>query len=490
MHESSTQYKKNSKEKTDLFFKITNDYVSKFCRISSFTKNSLILIFYHELAYFYTTTIARNEILKYRQRKKNASTIKLTEFMDEEIRFGWRNGKSLFEKINKKEKINLKRRILSFIFSLGLKSSNSKKLYIGDLSINNLSIFIRAYLKGYKTRYLENNRVYIDRTDQQIKLFYEYINTIHKQIHIEYDKKKLENDIEYSFSSILTNDITKTPKYSKKDIIIIGSPGKFYNRIASVNAYASGAKVIGVLHADESGSNSLRSWQFDDRSFSHSLIGYGEYGNYYKYKNEIFLSIDKIKQTYIESDSDVVARIYNSNKKIKTLDSNLQQKGLYISLRINENSFLNPEDILDQRDYVEWQKYLLKNNNKLEIKIHPKQKKDFIKYENKKIYGNLIECINDYDYFVLDYAGSTTFSQIAATNKPIIYYDIGLSNFTELGLKYIKNRVIYCKVDINNNYIGFKNYIACDEQKVNFFSEHFSLSKERKSRIDALFSII
>lgn len=490
MSQSLIKYKKNSKDKIDLFFKITNDYLIKCSKISTFKKNNLILIFYHELVYFYITTIARNEILKYRKNKKYVSKKELTEFMDDEIRFGYRNKESLFKKIEHREKISLKRQILSIFFSFSFKRSRSRKLYIGDVSINNISIFLRAFIKGYKIQYLKHNQVYIDKIDDQIHLFREYINTIHERISIEYDKEQLEYDIEDTFNSILTNDITEVPNYSKKDVIIIGSPGKFYNRIASINAYLNGAGVIGVLHADESGSNSLRSWQFDDRSFSHSLIGYGAYGNYDKNKDNNFFSIDRLTQNYVESDSTFVAKTYCKKEQIKKLNSSIQKKGLYISFRINKNSFLNYEDIIDLRDYIDWQKFLLKNYMNLELKMHPKQKLDAIDYQNKKIYGNLIDHINAYDFFVVDHVGSTTFSQIASTNKPIIYYNIGLCSFTELGLKYIKNRTISCDVDLNNNYKGFKKYTFNNSKKTNEFSEMFSLSTSRKSRIDALFSII
>ena len=37
--------------------------------------------------------------------------------MDDEVRFGWRNGNNLFDLIKNNKKISMKRRLLSFIFS-------------------------------------------------------------------------------------------------------------------------------------------------------------------------------------------------------------------------------------------------------------------------------------------------------------------------------------------------------------------------------------
>ena len=488
MIDNSVQYKKNTIDKSNLLTKIINDYLSKCNEISIIDKNNIIILFYHELIYFYTTTIARNEILRYRKNKKTLSEEKLFEFMDNKIRFGWRNENNLFNQIKNKKKINFKRRLLSFIFSINFFKFRSKCLYIGDLSINNLSIFFKALIRGYKIKYIKNDQVYLDNTNLQIKLFYELIEKLDQIIDLDYDKKELKCDIQSSLNSIIVDDINKITKYKKDDVIIIGSPGKFNNRIASINGYALGAKVIGVLHSDESGSACLPSWQYDDRSLSHSLIGYGPNGNYYKNKDEIFLSIDGLKQNYIESDSDFVSSVYKG-ETISTLNSSNNKKGLYISYRIRNIALINSADVIDLKDYIEWQHFLLDNKSNIEIKIHPKQKKN-IEYKSNKIYGNLIDCINEYDFFVLDYLGSTAFAQIAATNKPIIYYNIGLCNYTKVGLDSIKNRVIVCNVDLHNNYAGFLDYSIENTKKMNTFSKSFSLSTKKTSRIDALFSIL
>lgn len=484
-----TEYRKNSIQKINLAEEIIYEYFLECEKLSNLEKNNIILLFYHELIYFYTTTIARNEILRYRKNKKKLSKEKLFEFMNNEIRFGWRNENNLFNQIKNKEKISFKRRLLSIIFSINFFKLKNKHLYIGDLSINNLSIIFRAFIRGYKIKYIKHDRVYIDNLNSQSKLFFRLIDKIDQKIDLDYDKKKLKCDIQSSLKSILIDDINKITKYKKCDIIIIGSPAKFNNRIASINGYALGTNVIGVLHSDESGSNSLPSWQFDDRSLSHSLIGYGPGGNYYKNKEEIFLSIDKLNQNYIESDSEFVSNNYKT-ETINTLNDTNNKKGLYISLQINNISLINSDDIIDLKDYVEWQNFLLDNKSNIEIKIHPKQKKDNIKYKANKIYGNLIDCIDEYDFFVLDYLGSTAFAQIAATNKPIIYYNIGLCNYTKAGLTSIKNRVIWCNVDIYNNYEGFFEHSIDNTKKTNSFSKSFSLSTKKISRIDALFNTI
>ena len=94
-------------------------------------------------------------------------------------------------------------------------------------------------------------------------------------------------------------------------------------------------------------------------------------------------------------------------------------------------------------------KYLINSFPTIHFKEHPKQ---IIKYqiENCKILVWNLGYINDYDFFVTDSALSTAFANIAAINKTIIYFDIGLENISEEAGKSIYKRVIWIDVDLHN----------------------------------------
>ncbi|MDA9651504.1 hypothetical protein N9T16_02345 [Pelagibacteraceae bacterium] len=482
------EYRKNSIQKINLVEEIIYEYFLKCDELSNIKKNNIILLFYHELFHFYATTITRNEILKYRKKKNNITKYKLLEFMDNYIRFGWRDEKNLFDNIRNKRKISYKRRLISFIFSISFFRFKGKHLYIGDLSLNNYNIISKAFLKGYCIKYIIHEKVFLDKAKEQVNLLFELIAKIDEKVKINYDKNKLNEDVNYSVESIITEDIKEITKYKKNDVLIIGTPAKFYNRIASINSYCLGANVIGVLHGEESGSVSAPAWRFDDRSCSHSLIGYGSGGSYQKNQDINFLSLDNIHQDYIESDCESLKYHY-INKSIETLNTSTPKKGLYISWRLNNTSVINPYDIMDIQDYIEWQNFLLDKYPEVSIKVHPKQK-NIINYKNNKVFGNLIDQIKSYDFFIFDYVSSTAFAQIAATNKPIIYYNLGLSKFTNDGISHLKERVIWCDVNICNNNDGFELFSENKEKKINMFTKFFSLSNSKKSRIDALFDTI
>ena len=408
--------------------------------------------------------------------------------MDDEVRFGWRNGNNLFDLIKNNKKISMKRRLLSFIFSKKYFWFKDTKIYIGDVSINNFSIIVRSFLRGYRIAYISNDQVYLNKAKKQKELIFELIDKINSNININFDCEQLKKDVQYSIRCIISENYQNVKKYNKNDFIIIGSPGKFYNRIASINGYYFGSKIIGVLHGEESGSVSSLPWKFDDRSLSQFIIGYGPNGNFKKNRDTNFLSLDKLNQKYIESDSEYVSKIFN-NSPIKSLNIKNANKGLYVSWRLNNISVLNSYDIMDPLDYIKWQNFLLKKYPEVAIKVHPKQR-NIINYKNKKVFGNLIDYIDDYDFFIFDYASSSAFSQVAATNKPIIYYNLGLSNYTNDGLSYLRKRVIWCDINVYRNYKGFLVFNKNNDKKDNSFTKSFSLASKKTSRIDALFNTI
>ena len=65
--------------------------------------------------------------------------------MDDEVRFGWRNGNNLFDLIKNNKKISMKRRLLSFIFSKKYFWFKDTKIYIGDVSINNFQLLLDRF---------------------------------------------------------------------------------------------------------------------------------------------------------------------------------------------------------------------------------------------------------------------------------------------------------------------------------------------------------
>ena len=142
-------------------------------------------------------------------------------------------------------------------------------------------------------------------------------------------------------------------------------------------------------------------------------------------------------------------------------------------------------------DYVDWQKFLFKKINKLTYKRHPKQLLNF-KFENINFENGALEKIyQNYDYIIFDYLNSLAFNQIVQTQLPIIYFNIGLAQFSKLGQKYLKKRCFTINVNIFENYRGFnKIFTTKFVKKNNMFSTLFCGSKESSNQTDILLKLV
>lgn len=143
---------------------------------------------------------------------------------------------------------------------------------------------------------------------------------------------------------------------------------------------------------------------------------------------------------------------------------------------------------------MKWQKFLLDNFQKVYVKKHPKQRlnDDFDNPVDSRVNLGMIVKDNDYDYFIIDNVTSTAFNLIAATNKPIIYFNIETPVLTELAEISIKERVLWVDIDIFSNYKGFEHYknYKISNNFINNYTEMFSLSHNQISRVNALFSAL
>ena len=89
------------------------------------------------------------------------------------------------------------------------------------------------------------------------------------------------------------------------------------------------------------------------------------------------------------------------------------------------------------------------------------------------------EVMGDFDVLVFDYF-SSAFSIGAATNKPIVYLDLGLRNFTPAGLDAIKKRCVYVQASPLDVEASVQQALASSRKVcVNDYSPTFSLADSR-----------
>jgi len=468
-----------SKNKIEEIISVTQHYYSQ-CEKVSGINNNLIGLYFHEIVRFYSTSFLSLEISKYRNGDN--------KFLEDKVRFGYRDGVSIY---SSNLDVGYKRRLVLLLSRLPIFNKRPI-LHLGDVSVDNLKIIMRAYLKGYKVKYISNgNKVYIDKFSLQNEILRKLIDDLCVRCNVELNGQ-LVKDVGDALN--IVSEYSELCEFKNKDVLLIGSPAKVANRKASSNAFYCGINVIGVLHSDESGSVNLPSWIYDDRSNCTHLVGYGPAGSYLSLSNEnSLLSLSERNYTYIQSDSEACRKIYDKNKCISELFNyqNIhEQRGLYVSSRIRDVSAINPYPLIDPLDYIKWQEYLLAKFPEVSIKTHPKQNYK-VSYYNKVIKEeNLMEVVDSciYDFFIIDNVASTAFPLIAATNVPVIYFNIEMPYLTEEAEQIIRKRVLWVDIDIFADYDGFESYMSMKvlNKFVNYYTPQFSLSDKPISRVSVI----
>ena len=119
-------------------------------------KNNIILLFYHEIMHYFSTIIARKNILLNRQKKNFFLKKNKFIFIDDTIRFGWRKNKYLYSDSEINSKLNLKRKSINYLFKLlQFFRPRSKFIYLGDVSINNRLFIYKSILSGFLIQYVK-----------------------------------------------------------------------------------------------------------------------------------------------------------------------------------------------------------------------------------------------------------------------------------------------------------------------------------------------
>jgi hypothetical protein len=280
------------------------------------------------------------------------------------------------------------------------------------------------------------------------------------------------------------NEITsKHDEINSYDLLITGSPVKIPIRAEAAYALSKNIPTICVDHGNETGTADHPSWGYDEQSYSSHFIGYGRAGVKAVNDGDYLKSLYNNNPKYIESNCSFIKNTY-ANSSVMELNNEISKlKIAYIPTKLMGSKRLGPFLSISDEDYLKWQRYLFNSFNNLEYKAHPKQN-IIVNIENIKIVRDPIEdCIDNYECFFTDNVLSTAFANIAATNKPIIYFNIGFGNLTITAETAIRERVIWIDIDINNPDNLMERIQKQKSKKcTNNYTELFCLSDRSDSR--------
>lgn len=420
--------------------------------------HNLIKIFYHELIVY-----ASNFYIIKKSPFKNNSP----------VRFPFLNSNY----VNNTKKIKIKKIEKKINFLNYLKIGIGKKLFMTNLlSLSKIEKILFA--TKYKVHFISNTKISLPNIEEQILDLNILLKKIMKFLNIK------NNNFSHNFVKYIMRFISKKKDYqsfkTKNSVLIVGTNMNINNRLVSANFLQEKTnKVISINHANYPFyiyNEPIRQIEY---SFCTDYISFGNYDFSKKLKKSVFnlpkfhfISSSQLENIYIR-------------KKINKINFFKNPKYLYVSNQFNTNHRYGPFRDMDDEIYYNFQKNLLSTFKNIDIKNHPK---NFINYfKTKPILSrkNFNQILHRYDVYIFDYF-STAFSTAIATNKPIIYFDIGLRNLEKNVLNLIKKRVHYFKINLDKSFSEQieKSLLSIKKNnniKKNLFTQKYSLNNKNKN---------
>lgn len=438
-------YINNQNRHTNILYSDLKNEYNNSLKIYKNEVNILGIYFFDILKILTLFYLKNDEILTNTYIKNDLITKKL-------IRFPYLGYKDILEGIDIKNKkfgkqISTSRNIFKSILN---KYSYIKKKFISS-SVKRISLISPRLENNLLLSNIDNFHFISIPEKINIPFLNDQINTLKKSLKYLINK----NLNRYNYSETLIPLIEEHIKANchegynnfsiDGDYFVYNSGVELQNRFISSFAKFKNIPNFQIAHGESFGVYNEPVWSKYGDSFNADIIlGYGKI-----FKNKKNLQSHNIKQDidYFSSNAPGVLKHYNkSTNKIKDFkDLNIYYFPTTLSgLSYRYGPFRDTSDFI----YLKWQLKLIELfGENLKFKMHPKEKYDFLYTVNQSqlINSTFDNIMSSIDIFVFDYIG-TAFNIACSSNKPIIYFDLGIRSINNEALKKIKERVIYFNI--------------------------------------------
>jgi len=351
------------------------------------------------------------------------------------------------------------RKSLSF-FSGTLKPFGKGSIGILPNVLWNKNLLLGLIRNGYHLKFLDVFKVGVDHLGLQLKIVSETIAKIFIDLSI---KNTPEPVIELIKKHILVRVIESEDIKIDCDVIITGGMGELWNCCYGAIARVLNRPIINIVHG--AGDQLLFDEPFfgyGDRTNSSILFGFGP-KPLKGVKDDKYLKSLYGQPEYITSNSNFIKRIYNNNN-ILPIKNHAKMKWMYVPDSLMHHKRYGPfSGNIPSKLYLQWQTTLMSNFDSILYKRHPKGHSIFRELSNNDlknlilphsrdipfITDNFYDIYDQCDGYIFDHI-STGFMVASATNKPIIYFNIGKRNLTDYAEKIVKERCLWIDVDPAN----------------------------------------
>lgn len=445
-------------------------------------------LFFHDIMALLTSYFIKIKEIKYNLVMNNLVNERLTSFpyidyYDILNNLDYSN-KQITPLINKD--LNYRFKIIEKVSSI--LNTNGKKIGIGSMPAGiNMKPFVFEIIRnGHEIIFLSKNNFKIDipKFEYQLKSLLDRINLF---IPKSFNNKYLFNLMKNYFSkqNISNIDLPEIDLFISGEIMA----GKNMNRLYAASYYEKGVRVVGTMHGYATGMLNEPNNGYGEYSYISDLVMYGQSAmnhNLDKYKKPL----TNINNYHYISDKKI-KEIYDPKKIIIKFSEFTEPKILYVPTLFCGFGTYGPYRQIPDKLYFDWMKNLAKNIPNISFKLHPKGYKKYdLGLNIKFINGYLEDILEDINVFIFDYI-SSAFTLACATDKPIIFFNLGINNITDEAEIAIRNRCIWIDIDtINDQNLYSKVLNKADQKLENTYTEKFCIAKTNDNLEKILVNIV
>lgn len=336
---------------------------------------------------------------------------------------------------------------------------------------------------------LKDSSIFIPRVELQYDILGKHIKAAFESVGYA-----LPDSLAVLTRSWIFSFISRTKRsLPNASIYLSGSLTRPVSRVGAASYRSVGVPVVSIFHGETCGTMDEPMFGYGENAFADAVIGYGEDGCRIATSSKFSYSLFEDPVKYVPSTSEQISSTYQGQEPT-AFDPNKRMTWMYVPTSFSGSARYGPFRDIHDVAYLQWQIDLLSTlreavSGRVIWKPHRKGKSatlpgylDSVDVVNDHTFEDILDMA---DVFVFDYI-SSAFSIAAATNKPIVYLDIGLRNLCSLAQEDVEKRCVYVRANPQEAKKAIEAALQQTKLLCNHYSKHFSLSMDDRPRHEVI----
>jgi hypothetical protein len=255
--------------------------------------------------------------------------------------------------------------------------------------------------------------------------------------------------VDHAVQRVAAMPVLAAPKVG---LMVTGTLGALRTRLSALNAISHGVPVLTIHHGGQFKTYDEPYYDLYEGQIPMAKVVYGDID---RQRGLGTLTRERTlngKPTLLYARTDAQLRRVTSDEPIPAIGSLSGKSVLYLPTEMESGRY-GPYRDVHPATYQAWQQRLIawlaeRTGSAPHVRLHPKRTTQRFKPQGFAPAGGPMEArLAEADVLVLDYP-TTAFSLAAATNKPILFFDIGLRRLQPVALDAVRARCVYAGVDM------------------------------------------